>query len=117
MTHHAAKTPEPKRTIYIAWVALLFVCVAAVPLFICDTPGLGWDEPAYIHAANRYLGFSEEPLVSIDYQGNPHSSVVDAISTKVIGNMVKILSWYDNEWGYSNRVLDLLLLMDAKKPL
>ncbi len=68
-------------------------------------------------AANRYLGYSDEPLVSIDYQGNPHSSVVDALSTKVIGNMVKILSWYDNEWGYSNRVLDLILLMDAKKPL
>ncbi len=67
--------------------------------------------------ANRYLGFSNEPLVSIDYQGNPHSSVVDAMSTKVIGNMVKILSWYDNEWGYSNRLLDLILLMDAKKPL
>jgi glyceraldehyde 3-phosphate dehydrogenase len=68
-------------------------------------------------AANRYLGYSDEPLVSIDYQGNPHSSIIDALSTKVIGNMVKVLSWYDNEWGYSNRVLDLILLMDAKKPL
>jgi len=67
--------------------------------------------------ANRYLGYSEEPLVSIDYQGNPHSSVVDALSTKAIGKMVKILSWYDNEWGYSNRVLDLIVLMDSKKPL
>jgi len=68
-------------------------------------------------AAGRYLGYSDEPLVSIDYQGNPHSSVVDGMSTKVIGNMVKILSWYDNEWGYSNRVLDLILLMDSQKPL
>ncbi len=67
--------------------------------------------------ANRYLGYSDEPLVSIDYQGNPHSSVVDAMSTKCIGKLVKILSWYDNEWGYSNRVLDLIVLMDAKKPL
>lgn len=67
--------------------------------------------------ANRFLGYSEEPLVSIDYQGNPHSSIVDALSTKAIGNMVKILSWYDNEWGYSNRVLDLVLLMEAQKPL
>ncbi len=67
--------------------------------------------------ANRYLGYSDEPLVSIDYQGNPHSSVVDGLSTKVIGKMVKILSWYDNEWGYSNRVLDLIVMMDAKKPL
>lgn len=68
-------------------------------------------------AGNRFLGYSDEPLVSIDYQGNPHSSIVDAMSTKVIGNMVKILSWYDNEWGYSNRVLDLILLMESQKPL
>ncbi|MBU0966515.1 MAG: type I glyceraldehyde-3-phosphate dehydrogenase [Proteobacteria bacterium] len=67
--------------------------------------------------SNRFLGYSEEPLVSIDYQGNPHSSVVDAMSTKVIGNMVKVLSWYDNEWGYSNRVLDLILLMENQKAL
>jgi glyceraldehyde 3-phosphate dehydrogenase len=67
--------------------------------------------------ANRYLGYSDEPLVSIDYQGNPHSSVVDAMSTKVIGSMVKILSWYDNEWGYSNRVLDLIRHMEANKAL
>ena len=65
--------------------------------------------------ANRYMGYSDEPLVSIDYQGNPHSSVIDAQSTKVIGSMVKVLSWYDNEWGYSNRVLDLILHMDGKK--
>jgi len=68
-------------------------------------------------AANRFLGYSDEPLVSIDYQGNPHSSIVDAMSTKVIGNMVKILTWYDNEWGYSNRMLDLILFMEAQKPL
>ncbi|MFH7320584.1 type I glyceraldehyde-3-phosphate dehydrogenase [Desulfurivibrio sp. D14AmB] len=68
-------------------------------------------------AAGRYLGYSEEPLVSIDYQGNPHSSVVDALSTKVIGSTVKILSWYDNEWGYSNRVLDLILHMEQHKTL
>ncbi len=68
-------------------------------------------------AANRYLGYSEEPLVSIDYQGNPHSSVVDALSTKVLGSTIKILSWYDNEWGYSNRVLDLIIHMDQRNPL
>ncbi len=69
-------------------------------------------------AANRFLGYSDEPLVSIDYQGNPHSSVVDALSTKVLdGTMIKVLSWYDNEWGYSNRVLDLILLMEDQKPL
>ncbi len=68
--------------------------------------------------ASRYLGYSEEPLVSIDYQGNPHSSVIDADSTKVIdGTLVKVLAWYDNEWGYSNRVLDLILHMEANKPI
>ncbi len=67
-------------------------------------------------SASRYLGYSDEPLVSIDYQGNSHSSVVDADSTKVLGSMVKVMAWYDNEWGYSNRVLDLILHMDAQKP-
>ena len=66
-------------------------------------------------SANRSLGYSDEPLVSIDYQGNQHSSIVDGDSTKVIGTMVKILSWYDNEWGYSNRVLDLIQLMEDQK--
>jgi glyceraldehyde 3-phosphate dehydrogenase len=55
------------------------------------------------------LAFSEEPLVSIDFRGNPNSSIVDAENTKVIGGTaVKVLSWYDNEWGYSCRVRDLV---------
>jgi glyceraldehyde 3-phosphate dehydrogenase len=66
-------------------------------------------------AVNRYLGYTDEPLVSIDFQGDPHSSVVDGSSTKVIGTMAKVLAWYDNEWGYSNRVLDLILYMDSQK--
>ncbi|QRG67227.1 type I glyceraldehyde-3-phosphate dehydrogenase [Brevibacillus choshinensis] len=54
------------------------------------------------------LGYSEAPLVSSDYNGNPASSTIDALSTMVLeGNMVKVVSWYDNEWGYSNRVVDL----------
>lgn len=54
------------------------------------------------------LAYSEEPLVSSDYNGNPVSSAVDALSTMVIdGNMVKVVAWYDNEWGYSNRVVEL----------
>ncbi len=61
-------------------------------------------------AQNRYLGYTEEPLVSSDFYMDPHSSIVDGLSTKVRGeNLVKILAWYDNEWGYSNRVLDLIL--------
>jgi glyceraldehyde 3-phosphate dehydrogenase len=58
------------------------------------------------------LQYTDEPLVSIDFLGNPHSSILDGLSTKVMdGNFAKILSWYDNEWGYSNRVVDLALLM------
>ncbi|HEX7118589.1 MAG TPA: type I glyceraldehyde-3-phosphate dehydrogenase [Longimicrobiales bacterium] len=54
------------------------------------------------------LAVSDEPLVSVDYTGNPASSIVDLLSTYVIGDrMVKVLSWYDNEWGYSNRCIDL----------
>ena len=53
------------------------------------------------------LGYSEEPLVSIDYKKDPRSSIVDSLSTMVIDNMVKVVSWYDNEWGYSQRVVDL----------
>jgi len=63
------------------------------------------------------LAMSTEELVSIDFKGNPHSSIVDAPYTKVMdGDFVKILSWYDNEWGYSNRCVDLLRML-AKKGL
>lgn len=55
------------------------------------------------------LAFCEEPLVSVDFKQDPHSSIIDALSTMVLeDNMIKILSWYDNEWGYSNRAIDLI---------
>jgi glyceraldehyde 3-phosphate dehydrogenase len=58
------------------------------------------------------LDFTMEPLVSRDFSGNPHSSIVDGLSTMVIeGTMVKVVAWYDNEWGYSSRVLDLIAYM------
>ncbi|WP_134687336.1 type I glyceraldehyde-3-phosphate dehydrogenase [Brevibacillus migulae] len=61
------------------------------------------------------LAYSEEPLVSSDYNGNPASSTIDALSTMVLeGNMVKVVSWYDNEWGYSNRVVDLCQFVAEK---
>lgn len=53
------------------------------------------------------LEVCEEPLVSIDFKGNRASSIIDAEQTKVVGNLVKVLAWYDNEWGYSCRVVDL----------
>ncbi|MDD9270892.1 type I glyceraldehyde-3-phosphate dehydrogenase [Paenibacillus sp. GCM10023248] len=63
------------------------------------------------------LNYSAEPLVSSDYNGDPASSTVDALSTMVVGdNMLKVVSWYDNEWGYSNRVVDLAAFI-AKKGL
>lgn len=58
------------------------------------------------------LGYSDEPLVSIDYNGNALSSIVDSLSTKVIeGNMAKVISWYDNESGFSQRVIDLMKIV------
>jgi len=61
------------------------------------------------------LNYSEEPLVSSDYNGDPASSTIDALSTMVVGgNMVKVVSWYDNEWGYSNRIVDLCAYVASK---
>ena len=61
-----------------------------------------------------FLGYSETPLVSIDYNGSPLSSIVDAPTTYVVDNMVKILSWYDNESGYSHRMVDLAAMVGAQ---
>ena len=61
------------------------------------------------------LAYNEEPLVSMDFNHNPHSSIFDATQTKVMGRLVKVMSWYDNEWGFSNRMLDTTVaLMSAK---
>ncbi len=68
-------------------------------------------------ALNGILAVSDEPLVSIDYTGNPASSIVDALSTNVMdGRLVKVLSWYDNEWGYSSRVVDLVRFVGERLP-
>jgi len=61
------------------------------------------------------LSFNEEQLVSVDFNHNPASAIFDTVGTKVIGNLVKILAWYDNEWGFSNRMLDVSVAwMNAK---
>ena len=61
------------------------------------------------------LGYTEDPVVSTDMMHNPNSSIVDAGLTKVIGgNLVKVVSWYDNEWAYSLRVVDLIKFLAAK---
>jgi glyceraldehyde 3-phosphate dehydrogenase len=61
------------------------------------------------------LDYTEEPLVSTDFIGSPFSSTVDALSTQIIGgNMVKVISWYDNEWGYASRLADLAAFVSEK---
>lgn len=59
----------------------------------------------------KILSYNEEPLVSVDFNHNAYSSVFDATQTRVNHNLVKVLSWYDNEWGFSNRMLDTTLAM------
>jgi glyceraldehyde 3-phosphate dehydrogenase len=64
------------------------------------------------------LGVSDEPLVSMDFKGDSRSSIIDAASTMVLGgNMVKVLAWYDNEWGYGCRVADLIAFVGARLPV
>lgn len=64
---------------------------------------------------NGVLAVSSEPLVSVDFQGNPHSSIVDAPFTKIVdGDALKVLAWYDNEWGFSCRVRDLIRHIGAR---
>lgn len=62
-----------------------------------------------------YLQYCDEPLVSSDFIGNSYSSIFDAELTKVNGNLIKVLSWYDNEWGYSIRMIDLLEYIIGKE--
>lgn len=67
-------------------------------------------------ALKGILAYNEAPLVSIDFNHNPASSTFDATQTKVIGNLVKVLAWYDNEWGFSNRMIDVAIsMMNAGK--
>lgn len=61
------------------------------------------------------LEYSDAPLVSIDFNHNPASSIFDSTQTRVIGNLVKVLSWYDNEWGFSNRMIDTAIAMMQAK--
>jgi glyceraldehyde 3-phosphate dehydrogenase len=62
------------------------------------------------------LQYVDIPLVSVDFNGNPHSSIFDATLTRVMeGRMIKVISWYDNEWGYSSRLRDLILYIIKKR--
>ncbi len=66
-----------------------------------------FEEAAATEKMKGILGVEHAPLVSMDYKGDSRSSIIDALSCSVMGNMVKVVTWYDNEWGYSNRVADL----------
>lgn len=70
---------------------------------------------ACLNQLKGILQYSEEPLVSSDIIGNPHSGIIDSEKTMVKGNLVKVLSWYDNEVGYSNRLVELMQLMISKE--
>jgi glyceraldehyde 3-phosphate dehydrogenase len=85
------------------------------------------EKPCNVHAVNAalraaaegpmkgFLAYTEEELVSADFKGNPHSSIVDSGYTRVVGeHCTKVLAWYDNEWGYSCRCVDLIRFMGAK---
>ena len=60
------------------------------------------------------LAYTEDPIVLTDIQGDPHSAIIDGGLTMAMGNLVKFFSWYDNEWGYSNRIADLVQLVQQK---
>ena len=62
-------------------------------------------------AKSKILQINEDPLVSCDFNHNPASSIFDTAQTKVMGKLVKVVSWYDNEWGFSNRMIDTALHM------
>ena len=68
-------------------------------------------------AEGQYKGimsYTEDPIVLTDIQGDPHSAIIDGGLTMAMGNLVKFFSWYDNEWGYSNRIADLVQLVQKK---
>jgi glyceraldehyde 3-phosphate dehydrogenase len=87
---------------------------------VLEKPTTGEEVNAALRAAANgplkgILAISDDPLVSIDFKGNPNSSIIDSAYTKVMdGDFVKVVSWYDNEWGYSNRCVDLLELLVKK---
>jgi len=83
-----------------------------------DEVNAAFKEAAASGPLNGILAYSEEPLVSVDIIHNPHSCIFDAPSTMASGSMVKLIGWYDNEWGYANRTVDAVerLMKKAQQP-
>ena len=102
------KRRVPREKFWNAPNAITLGRIGAVPLLLLLllSPGPGW---------SAVLGFEPRPLVSTDFIGNPLSSVVDADQTQVVGDdLVEVQSWYDNEWGFSNRMIDLTRYIASK---
>ena len=105
-----------KRILSVLIAACLLTCgiAAASAEAGAYTPGTYTAESRGMQPMTISVELSEDAIVSIDIVGNPHSSIFDAGLTMVLGgegNFVKCISWYDNEWGYSNRVKDLVKIM------
>jgi glyceraldehyde 3-phosphate dehydrogenase len=103
----AIRVPTPNVSI----VDLTFV--AAKPI-TAETINAAVKAAAAAGPLKGYLAYTDEELVSSDFKGNPASSTFDSKLTKVVGNTGKIIAWYDNEWGYSSRVKDLILFLVKK---
>jgi len=63
----------------------------------------------------RILQYTEDPIVSVDILNSPYSCIFDSLLTSVVGGLIKVVGWYDNEFGYSNRLVDLLSLIEKRK--
>ena len=103
----AIRVPTPN----VSVVDLTFV--AEKPISVASV-NEALKQAAYSGPLEGYLGYTEEELVSADFRGNPLSSIVDSKLTKVVGQTGKVISWYDNEWGYSSRVKDLIFFLESK---
>lgn len=100
---YAVRVPTPD-------VSMVDLTVTLSKTATVETINAAMKEAAH-GALKGVLGYSDEPLVSMDYMGNPNSSIFDSLLTNVIGNQAKVVSWYDNEVGFSNRVCDLAAYM------
>ena len=103
-------TESPRRTLARCFRASGFFTPSHVV-----RPSRTSDSKEYAEGSMKHvLQYSDEPLVSMDLKGNPYSSIFSAVDTIGLGNFVKVVSWYDNEWGYSCRVADLLKFLADK---
>lgn len=108
LTGYSLRVPVPV-------VSIVDLTVTLARTVTVDEVNAAFRDAAASGPLKGILGYSEEPLVSSDYQGDARSSIIDGLSTLVIGGkLVKILAWYDNEWAFSNRLLDLAHLMEER---